>query len=236
MTDEAIDQELSAYFEVETEAEAESNETETEAEVETEVETEATEEVDEEAETTTAESEETTDHEPQQVPLAALLDERRQKQAFKEEAERLKALVPKKQEAPDPYEDLEGYNEYMRKEWEADQAEKSNRERMSRIEEQRSAKLQTNPDLIQMEKIWEVMTAENPDLINDMIKSGNEVDFVYNKAKEYRDSLLKPAQAEPAKTTPKTVPNLATATAQGNNNVQIEKEPDIDDVFADVKY
>jgi len=59
---------------------------------------------------------------PKQVPLAALKEEREKRQALERQFAELKARVdqpqqvaqaPQRQQAPDPYEDPEGYNAYV---------------------------------------------------------------------------------------------------------------------------
>lgn len=189
------------------------------------------------------------DKEPTLVPIAALHDERRKAQQAKEEIDRLRTQLPNNDEAPDPYEDIDAYNTFMRGKWENEQSVKQESARKDRIETARGSMLEQHEDFTEMERIFEIMVASDRTLFDKMIASGNEVEFAYTAAKAYKTSIMGGIAAKPAETVVKEpteaelrnksavdAPNLATATAQASNSQQLEKEADIDDVFADVGY
>jgi len=128
------DQELNEFFEVDEQSDA------TAEEAETEVETE------EEAESETASEEET---EQKAVPMAAYMEEKRKRQEYEERIAKLESLVPKQEEeAPDPYDDLDAYNEFMRKKWEGEQEDNQRKEMTRRIEEKRQKLLEKHDDFL----------------------------------------------------------------------------------------
>lgn len=216
---------------------------ETVAEVETEVETDAKQEVMADKETedeTEVESETASEEEtPKSIPMAAYMEEKRKRQELAEKIAKLEALVPKQEEtAPDPYEDLEVYNTFMRKQWENEQTESQRRKHIERIEKDRELYLETKDDFAQMEEVFQLMVIKNPKLRDEMIESGNEVKFAYEKASEYYNSLLGTKKADIADEltpAPKKKPNLATING-GRSNIEVEKDEDLEDVFADQKY
>ena len=239
MTDEK--DELEVYFE------GEDHPISTEPEAQPEPKTEET------VETTQVESEQTPEPEPDPVseptaekpsvpegyaPIAALRDERRKAQQAREEAEMLRRQVPVKDEAPDPYDDIDKYNDYMRNQWEQEMRFRQEQQRRKRLDASRSKMLEQHQDYDEMERIFELMTVQDTSLIDKMLMSGNEARFAYKTAKAYKDSLLKPVQteteSEPLRV--KEVPNLAKATAQASNMPQVEHEATIDDIFEDMQY
>lgn len=125
----------------------------------------------------------------------------------------------------------------MRKQWEKEQTESQRQKHIQRIEKDREAFLEKYDDFTQMEEVFQLMVIKNPKLRDEMIESGNEVKFAYEKASEYYNSLLGPKKAEVDEVTvaPKKKPNLATING-GKNTVEVEKDEDLDDVFADIKY
>lgn len=230
----AEDNELDDFFKGETEAEVEvETEVETETEV-TETMAEETESEEEEVVSETASEEEV----QKNIPMAAYMEEKRKRQELAEKVAKLEALLPKEEEtAPDPYEDLEGYNTFMRKQWEREQTESQRKKHIERIEKDREAFLEKYDDFTQMEEVFQLMVIKNPKLRDEMIESGDEVKFAYEKASEYYNSLLGPKKTEAEELTvaPKKKPNLATING-GKNNVEVEKDEDLEDVFADMKY
>jgi len=184
------------------------------------------------------------DDKPTSVPLAALQDERRKRQALEDEVTNLRGQIPKSDEAPDPYEDIDAYNAYMRNKWEQENQASQAAVRNQRINKSRSKMLETVADYDEMERVFQFMTAEDPSLVEKMFASGNEAKFAYDTAKLYKESLLKPAEEtktelsddEKRNKSALEMPNLATATAQAKNTETLEKEADIEDVFADVGY
>ena len=183
-------------------------------------------------------SETTTDEKPTLVPIAALHDERRKAQQAREEAERLRQQIPVKDEAPDPYEDIEAYNQFQRQQWERELQMKQEQQRRHSIDVSRSKMLEQHQDYEEMEKIFELMTVQDRSLIDKMFMSGDEARFAYETAKAYKNSVLtpQPAQDESRDEPFREVPNLAKATAQGKNTPQVEQEATIEDIFADMEY
>lgn len=99
--------------------------------------------------------------------------------------------------------------------------------------------LEQHDDYDEMEKIFEIMTVQDRSLVEKMFASGDEAKFAYDKAKEYKESLIKPqaTESESVENPPlKEVPNLAKATAQAANTPQVEQEATIEDIFADQQY
>lgn len=214
---------------------------------ETEVEPEVAEEPKGETEEPEAEAEEEpeteppSDKEPTLVPIAAVLDERRKAQQLKEELEELRKQVPQKDEAPDPYDDPEAYLAYHKSKWQQEQYMEQERATRERLEDSRSQMLAKADDYVEMEKVFEVMTLSDDSLVGKMLASEDPAKFAYDSAKQYRDSLfgkvgkVEEPEVEVKEPVVKT-PNLATATAQGKNTPDLEKEDDLEDVFADQEY
>lgn len=214
-------------FEGTEESEEKTEETEdTKGETETEDKTEETEESAPPAE------------EEKLVPKAALHDERRRRQQAEEEAEKLRKLLPETDEAPDPYEDIDAYNDYMRCKWEKEQKVKQDEITRERLEKSRSKMLETATDYENMEKIFGLMVADDPTLADKMLASGDEAKFVYDTAKKYKEELLKPETKSEEKPEPSHIDgaNLATATAQKSNTDKVEKEESLDEMFDDQIY
>lgn len=230
MTDEK--DELEMFFEGE-----EHDEISTEKPVDepAKVETETEQEAETESETT---SEEKSTSVPEgYAPIAALQDERRKAQQFREEAEALRAKLPQTEEAPDPYEDIDKYNEFMRQKWEREQFEIQEQKRIEDLDKSRSKMLEQHTDYDEMEKIFGIMTIDDKSLIDKMYASGDAAKFAYETAKEYKASLLSvPEIPETEAHKPVEVPNLAKATAVAQNTPQVEQEATIEDIFADQTY
>ena len=137
MTDEK--DELEVFFEGEKHDEISTEVEQVETKVETETETEVkAEEVDESA--TTA------DNVQKSVPQAALLDERRKRQHLEEENETLRKQIPQSEEAPDPYDDIDAYNVFMRNKWQTEQNMAMDARRRENLDKSRSAMLETAGD------------------------------------------------------------------------------------------
>jgi hypothetical protein len=239
MSDE--DAELSAFF----------GEDKVEAEPETKVDNEPEAKV-EDSPATTAETEQTeASKEPEKkdskesnalVPKAALLDERRKRQALEDRLSVLEKLVPKQEdEAPDPYRDLDKYNEFQRKKWEREQIENSRKERISKIEKRRTELLEQNPDFEEAERVFEILSIRDPNLGRELMESPDPVSFAYEKGRTYIKEVLSPAKVlstemldESEK--PSKKPNLAKATAGATNKVEVDNEPTLKGVFADQDY
>jgi len=174
------------------------------------------------------------------APIAALQDERRKAQQAREEAEMLRRQVPIKDEAPDPYEDIDAYNAYIRNKTEQEIYQKLEQQRIKNIEESRMKMLEKYQDYDEMEQIFSIMTATNIDLVEKMNMSSDPAKFAYDTAKAYKASLLSPSQGkldvDLVQPPIKEVPNLAKATAQAPNTPQVEPEATIDDIFADMQY
>ena len=232
MSEENADEGLDGFFEGEEHDEI-STEVESEpAKVETESE-DAKPEGEEEAEAKS----ETTTEEPKTAPMAAVLDERHKRQQLERENEALRAQIPKSKEAPDPYDDIDAYNAFMKREWEQEQYETQTKQRRERIDKLRAKMLETQDDFDEMERIFEIMTANDKSLLDKMLESGNEPKFAYETAKAYKQSLLTPkTETVDEKSNVRELPNLAKATAQASNSTQLEKEADLDDIFEDMPY
>lgn len=235
------DVELKAFF-GEDKAEAES-----EHEVDNEPETKV-----EDSPATTAEAEQPVPSEPEKkeskdskdalVPKAALLDERRKRQALEDRLEKLEKLVPKQEdEAPDPYRDLDKYNEFQRKKWEREQIDNSRKDRMSKIEKRRTELLEQNPDFEEAERVFEILSIRDPNLGRELMESPDPVSFAYEKGRTYIKEVLSPAKVlstempDEIEAKPKK-PNLAKATAGATNKVDVDNEPTLKGVFADQDY
>lgn len=230
MTDEKDKDELEVFFDGEEHDEISTDKpVEEPAKVETETEPEKA---------TETEPETTTEEKPTLVPIAALHDERRKAQQLKGEVEALRSQLPQPDEAPDPYEDINKYNAYLRGQWEKEQFEKQEQKRIEFLGQSRSKMLESHQDYDENEKIFELLTVRDRSLVDKMYASGNPAKFAYDTAVEYKNSVLKPAEIEPETEEPPTkeVPNLAKATASAPNTPQVEQEATIEDVFADQTY
>ena len=218
-------------------AETEAIDVKPEPTVETETEVEA------KAETEETEIAPTAKKDTSLVPKAAMLDERRKRQLLQEENDRLRGQLPEQENDVDFYESEQAdYDQNLRNKWESEMREQQQRVQSENLNKSRSAMLEQHDDYIEMEKIFEIMTTSDDSLIGDMLASPDAASFAYNTAKEYRASLIggKPEVEAEIETEVKKsgvdAPSLATATATASNTVQVEKEEDIDDVFADMKY
>lgn len=232
MTDEVIDTNVDTLFEGE-----DLPEIKTEPEVEPEVEEGESTGEHEEDDSSLSETP-PDDEKPKLIPIAAVLDERRKRQLLRDENKRLRDQLPKNDsDIPDPNEDLEGYNAYLKRQWETESLEKQEEERFRKIDISRTTMLEQHGDFVEMEKIFELMIAANPALAEDRIASGDEPKFAYEKAKAYKEALLNPAaNAEEKLKSAIKSPNLAAATAVGSNTTTVLEEKDMMDIFEDQTY
>jgi len=188
------------------------------------------------------------DQKPKSVPIAALLDERRKAQQYKEEVEQLRKQIPQPDEAPDPYEDLDAYKEWVRNEAIREINEAKQAEQAELIEQSRSEMMEKYEDYTDMEKVFSVLNAYDPTLADEMIKDPRSAaKFAYDKGKEYIDSLKgtpeeiskevsELSEAEKRLKSAVTAPSLASATAQASNSTPVEVEEDLDTMFGDQAY
>lgn len=226
-----------------------SGETTTEAETSEKVETET----EEKAETETAETEtekaeteetdsETTSEEESSVPRKALLDERRKRQ---EAEERLKQLEPD-EEAPDPTDDLEGYEKHLRAKWE--------RERWQQVANQsRERMLEKQSDYEEKEKHFLYLASQDPELVKQMNEDPDPAAFAYNKAKESLEAQEKAVEERVVERLKKEgklkeetadteaasrVSELTSATGAGKNTgaEPVKESVNPEDVFDDMSY
>jgi len=234
MIDENQDQELDGFFK----DEGEEISTEPEAKAETTEPIKGDTEETPPAESPAAEEPVKEAKEPVLVPLAALENERRKRQQLQEDNQNLRQQIPKVDNEPDPYDDIDAYNAYQRNKWEQENHEKEVNARRERVDLSRGKMLQTHSDFEEMERIFEIMTIHDNSLIDRMFASGDEAKFAYEAAKAYKEGIIgKPdAIPEPVKASALDVPNLATATTQASNMPEVEKEDGIDDIFADQSY
>jgi len=190
------------------------------------------------------ESEPPAEKEPTLVPIAALHDVRRKAKQLKEENEELRSQIPKDDEAPDPYDDIDAYDAYNRDKWQQEQNAEQSRVTGERLEISRNNMLQQHDDYVEMERIFEVMTLSDDSLVGRMLMSEDAGTFAYNTAKAYKASLFsqpeikEPELSESDKRNKSAVnaPNLASATAQAPNTPQVEKEEGLMDIFEDQEW
>lgn len=176
---------------------------------------------------------------------AALLDERRKRQALesKQEAKRI----------PDPIEDPEGYANHI-------DARAQQSEFKTRIAISRDLMVDSHPDFEDAERVFMGLVADADGNITDeslfrkFQAAPNPARFAYNAAKEhlqvqeikspaYRDKLKAEIRAEleaemkgkRGATVPK-IPDLVGSTAAGSNSSEVERLPEIDEIFAGAKF
>lgn len=240
------------------EAESTTGETETEDKGETESPSEEPQEATEgesEAQPEEAESEPPSDNEGESVPRQALLDERRKRQEAQEEAERLKREygIQQDEEAPDPRDDPEGYEKYVRQKVERENWEK-------RVTQSRERMLEKHADFEEKEKHFVQLAQQNPDLVKQMNEHPDPAGFAYEKAQEdmsskekaiedrvierlrkegklKEDSNEEPKSKGKAAESASRVADLTSAAGAGNNTSdQVQESHDPQDVFSDLSY
>jgi len=197
---------------------------------------------------------------PKSIPIAALHDERRKVKQLREENETLRQQIPKADAgAPDRFEDPEGYDSWLKGEWQKEQDAKAHTEYVASVEKSRGDMLSEHEDYIEVEQIFYVLAQQDPSLTQDMMDSNDPAKFAYEKGKEWQDGQREKlianliadgytksdasdiSDAEIISETAEKVkkvktPNLATATAAASNTVRVEKEEDIADMFEDQSY
>jgi len=213
----------------------------------------------EQAEKPEAESQETEEPvaeeepEPTMVPIAALHDERRKREALKEEAEKLRSQLPQEDsEAPDMYDDPEGYKAYVRQQVENDLY-------ADRVETSRAQMLEKHEDYEDKESTFLFLASKDKSLADEMSKHPEPARYAYEKAVEFENSKIvsleeklrakimaelgqtteskpEPSEDDKRKKSALEMPNLTKATATDSNTQPIEKDNDLDGMFDDLKY
>jgi len=176
--------------------------------------------------------------EPLSVPKQALLDERRKRQALEAELASLRKQSGQKDEnAPDPLEDPEGYEKYLRSKWESErftEVTNKSRERM----------LETHVDYEDMEKHFVTLAQTDPSLVQKLRDHPEPARFAYETAKESKSKLYadvekqvierlrKEGKLKEPKSVASEVATLINSPGAGKNNNQVVKEiTDIKDIF-----
>ena len=190
--------------------------------------------------------------EPTLVPIAALHDERRKREALTKENEDLKGQLPQDElDAPDMYDDPEGYKRWVREQVRTEDLNE-------RISTSRAQMLEAEEDYGVMEQTFMILAGKDSTLIDKMQASPEPAKFAYDTAKEFanterqklKDEVRKELLAEQGKSDPDPelteeqkrnksaveTPNLATAAATEKNTVHVESDEGLDEVFADIKY
>jgi len=246
--DAAIDE----LFGNESADDVETEESEASEEVESqETEEESSEEPESESETTEDSQSET--EELKTVPIAALLDERRKREAAQKKADELAAKLPQEDsEAPDMYDDPEGYKAYVRQQVENDLY-------AERVDRSRSEMLEKHDDYEDKENTFLFLASKDKTLVDEMNKHPEPARYAYEKAVEFENSKMssleerirakimaelgqttesksEPSEAEKRKKSALNTPSLTKATATDSNTQPIEKDEDLDGMFADQAY
>lgn len=232
--------------------ESETVETEEETEEEKgETEEEETEEKSEESETKEAE----TPSAEIAGQTAALVAERKKRQALEVELKQYR----EGKKMPDPVDDPEGYAAHV-------QSMVSQETLRSRISISRNVLMDVKEDYLDKEKVFQdLIGAEYDDdgkitslkdeaLHRKFLQSENPAKFAYDTAKEHleiqqlkdpayiqkikdeaREEGRKAALSEKQKLSATQVPDLTKATESGKNSKKVETLPEIDEIFADSK-
>lgn len=187
------------------------------------------------------------------VPRAALQDERRKRQELEKQVEEFRRKYEADEEAPDPAEDPEGYEQHLRQKWERERwQETANRSRERMLEQ--------HDDYEAKERQFLQMAAADPDLTRQMHESPDPAAFAYEKATEQLTAqeqaveqrviarlreegrLKEPGQKsseEPEKGKSKAdaaskVSDLTSSAGAGNNSEETVREStDPEDIFED---
>lgn len=200
---------------------------------------------DEEKSEEKSEEESETPPEPTLVPIAALLDERHKRQVLREENEKLKSQIPQTEQKPDMYEDPEGYEAWVLANAEQKVLDKQSAAFADLVESSRSSMLEKHEDYQKIEEVFYILANSDEDLKQEMFRSQDPAQFAYIKGKEYLDAQRENLRAEilaetedkpPEKPGLIKAPNLASATAQSSNSVEVEKDEDLNDMFEDQVY
>jgi len=225
----------------------EGNDEAVDAEAETEVKPDVeTDDAEAELDTQGAETQKTETpavEEPKSFPKQAYHEEKRKRQYYQKENERLQGLIPKTNEAPDYNEDPEAYDRYKENQWRQRQVQEQESVWNDRLEESREKSLIEHEDHVQVENVFSAFVRQDPVLLQEFFNSPDPAKFAYDKGKEMLAGLSKgeTPEKEPDKSTEKLLPalktpSLATATAQASNSTEVEKDLDLDDMFDDQKY
>lgn len=244
MTEPQTINDLDSYFKPESEDEVVGEEVEAEqAETEPnepEDEDESKGEQDESEDQTEDEDETATPAEENRtVPIAALTDERRKRQAIEEELRQIRQqYAPPEPEAPDPVEDPDGYKAYVKNQAEAEMI-------LGRIEQSRQRMLESTPDYEEMERTFLYLNTLNPELAKQMNASHDPAKFAYETAVQYRENEKAKLRAEieaelssqkPATKPKPKVPDLTKAAAKGGNTSKVELSDDLETYLGDRPY
>lgn len=245
MTEPQTINDLDSYFEPETKDEVVEVDAEETAQAETEVEPNEPETEEEGKGESKADAEDEQEEpappadENRTVPIAALTDERRKRQAIEEELKQLRAqYAPPEPQAPDPVEDPEAYKAYVRQQAEAEMV-------VGRIEQSRQRMLETAPDYEEMEKTFLYLNSLDPELAKQMNASHDPAKFAYETALQYRENERAKLRAEieadlnrkPDVKSKAKVPDLTKAAAKGGNTTKMEElSEDLDTYLGDRPY
>ncbi len=202
---------------------------------------------DEDAETTAAEGE--------SVPVKALTEERRKRQAAEKRAKdleaKIKANAPEGENVPDPIDDPEGYAKYVEG--------KNNLNALRvKVNLSRDIMLDAKDDYVEKEQVFVELAKASPYLVQQMNASPNPAKFAYQTATDYlevqkmrdpkyqeeleervREKVLKELGVQPegkkksGKKSGLDVPDLSKATAAGKNSDNAEKGTGLDDIMED---
>lgn len=195
--------------------------------------------------------------EGQSVPVKAVQEERRKRQAAEAIAADLKKQLAEKEktppaERPNALEDPEGAIKHLETDFERKLAAKDEEKINERISDSRETYLEIKEDYLAVEKVFVGLAQANPELIREMRASRNPAKFAYEKGKEHiefqefleaKKSGAKKSDENPekpeesAEETPEAkrkksalaVPDLinATSTTKGNQPVKRESLDDL---------
>jgi hypothetical protein len=119
--------------------------------------------------------------EPKLVPIQAVLDARRRAQTAEARlAELEKQNASKDEHAPNPIDDPEGHEKYLRTKWEKERAAKV-------TEESRARMLETAPDYEEYEKLFLAMARSDTSLVEKLNNHSDPAKFAYETAKESKN-------------------------------------------------
>lgn len=228
---------------------SEKGEAETEESEDDQAESEETDEETGESEETEEAESETPSEEEGSVPRRALIDERRKRQDLEKQVQELRQKHEPDEEAPDPTDDPEGYEKYLRAKWEKEQWEKTaNRSREKAME--------THPDYEEKERHFLFLASQDPELVRQMNEDPDPASFAYTKAKESLDAQEKaveervverlrkegkiveekPGKKKSAEAASQ-VSDLTNASGAGKNTEEtVTESENPEDVFGDLKY
>lgn len=231
---------ISDLFDDDSVTEETSEESTEESSTEESDETSSKEESEETADESKGEDTEPPSEEEGSVPRKALLEERRKRQELEK---RVQELEPDDEEAPDPTDDPDGYEKYLRTKWEREQwAERANKSRDRMLEK--------HSDYEEKERHFLFLANQDPELIKQMNEDPDPAAFAYTKAVESMEAQEKAIEErvlerlkkegklkEEKASTASKVSDLTSATGAGKNTEEDVKEStDPQDVFDDLAY